>query len=118
MFQRWPGDTVDGNGRLSLGTTRRIRTATANSVATLDSLLYLLTYHTITFTCADSISGFSGTVDLTLHRDSGEKVLATTRSGDGAFSFTWYDNTEALYVNADDGVNVGRSALTLAAGSP
>lgn len=118
VFQRWPGDTVDGNNRLDLGTSRRWRNTTGNSVSTFDSLMFMLTYHTITFTCADSISGFSGTVTLSLHRESGEKVLQTTRSGDGAFSFTWYDNTEELYVVADDGTNVGRSALTLAAGSP
>ncbi len=118
VFQRWPGDTVDGSARLDIETSRRIRATAANSVATLDSLMYLLTYHTITFTCADSVSGFSGTVTLSLHRESGEKLMETSRSGDGAFSFTWYDNTEELYVVADDGTNVGRSALTLAAGSP
>ncbi len=75
----------------------------------------VITFHSITYTAADSISGFSGTVDLSLHRAaSGEKVLETTRSGDGAFSFTWYDDTEELYVVADDGTNVGRSEDTLA----
>ena len=118
VFQRWPGDSVDGNSRLDIETSRRWRLATAQSVATFDQLSLLLTYHAITFTCADSISGFTGTVTLSLHRASGEKVLETTRSGDGAFSFTWYDNTESMYVQASDGTNVGRSALTLAAGSP
>ncbi len=118
VFQRWPGDTVDGLNRLDIETSRRWRLATAQSVATFDQLTLMLTYHSITFTCADSISGFSGTVDLTLHRENGEAVLGTSRSGDGAFSFTWYDNTEELYVMADDGTHVGRSALTLAAGSP
>lgn len=118
VFRRWPGDSVDGHDRLDLETARRWRIATAQSVSTFDHLSLLLTYHSITFTCADSISGFTGTVNLWLHRESGEKVLATSRSGDGAFSFTWYDNTEELYVSADDGINVGRSALTLAFGSP
>ena len=75
----------------------------------------MFTYHSITFTAADSITGFTGTVDIGLHRSaSGEKVLETTRSGDGAYSFTWYDDTEELFVSADDGTNVGRSEDTLA----
>lgn len=115
LFQRWPND-VDTD-RMNIETSRRWRLFNF-AVSGWNSLTMLLTYHTITYTCADSITGFSGTVDLGLHRASGEKVLETTRSGDGAFSFTWYDNTEDLYVVADDGTNVGRSALTLAAGSP
>lgn len=115
LFLRWPGDP--GADRMDIETARRWRVFSF-AVAGWNSLTMLMTYHTITYTCADSISGFSGTVDLTLHRESGEQVLATTRSGDGAFSFTWYDNTESLYVVADDGTNVGRSVLTLASGSP
>jgi hypothetical protein len=115
LFLRWPGDPAAD--RMDIETARRWRVYNF-AVAGWNSLTMLLTYHTITFTAADSISGFTGTVDLGLHRESGEKVLATTRSGDGAFSFTWYDNTESLYVTADDGTNVGRSELTLATGSP
>lgn len=115
LFKRWTGDV--GADRMEIETARRWRVYTF-PVAGWNSLTMMLTYHAITFTCADSISGFSGTVDLGLHRASGEKVLAATRSGDGSFSFTWYDNTEELYVVADDGTHVGRSALTLASGSP
>lgn len=115
LFLRWPGDPAAD--RMDIETARRWRIYSF-AVAGWNSLTMLLTYHTITFTAADSISGFTGTVGLGLHRESGEKVLATTRSGDGAFSFTWYDNTESLYVTADDGTNVGRSELTLATGSP
>jgi hypothetical protein len=75
----------------------------------------VITYSTPAYTVADSITGFSGTVNLTLHRAStDEKVGETSRVGDGAFSFPWYDNTEELYVVANDGTNVGRSQDTLA----
>ncbi len=83
-----------------------------------------LTYHAITFTVADSVAGFTGTVEIGLHRANdnpsqpGDLVGETTRSGDGAFSFTWYDNTEALYVAANDGTNAGRSVDDLATGTP
>lgn len=111
LFKRWTGDVA--SDRIELETARRWRTFNF-AVAGWSAIDMLITYHSITYTAADSISGFTGTVSLSLHRASGEKVLETTRSGDGAFSFTWYDNTEELYVVADDGVNVGRSELTLA----
>ncbi len=120
LFWRWPNDP--GADRLDLETSRRWRVVLGGAAANVTgwiSLNLMLTYHTITYTCADSISGFgAGTVNLSLHRESGEKVLETTRVGNGAFSFTWYDNTEPLYVSADDGTVVGRSELTLASGSP
>jgi hypothetical protein len=108
LFLRWPGDP--GADRMDLETSRRWRMIYGSAITGWVSMNLMMTYHTITYTVADSITGFSGTVDLALHRAaSGEKVLETTRSGDGAFSFTWYDNTEDVYVSADDGTHVGRS---------
>jgi hypothetical protein len=118
LFRRWPGDTAPE--RVNIETDRRYRAVLANGCFSFDYLDMLVTYHNITYTCADSLSGgFSGTVNLELHRaGTGEKVLETTRSGDGAFSFDWYDNTEEMYVVASDGTRVGRSLPTLAAGTP
>jgi hypothetical protein len=112
LFHRWPGDL--GADRMNIETSRRWRILNF-AVSGWNSLTMILTYHSITYTAADSITGFTGTVNLGLHRSSsGEKVLETTRSGDGAYSFTWYDDTEDLFVSADDGTNVGRSEDTLA----
>jgi hypothetical protein len=118
LFDRWPNDL--GADRMDIEVARRwvLYAPGANGAATVwFSMNLLMTYHTITYSVADSISGgFSGTVTLDLHRtSSGEKVLSTTRVGDGAFNFTWYDNTETLFVSADDGTSVGRSQDTLAA---
>jgi hypothetical protein len=72
------------------------------------------------FTEADNITGFAGTVSVDLHRSDentkqpGELVKSTTRSGDGPFSFTWYDNTEPLYISARSSANAGRSSDSLA----
>jgi len=112
LFDRWPGD-VDGT-RMDIETARRWRLFSPITAA-WSSLTIVLTYHSITYTAADSITGFTGTVNLALAReDGGEVVLVDSRSGDGAFSFTWYDDTEYLIVSADDGTNVGRSQATLA----
>jgi len=113
FFNRWAGDA--DSSRLDLETNRRYIINSSNAVTWANHLIMIVTYHSITFTAADSITGFTGTVDIGLHRSaSGEKVLETTRSGDGAYSFTWYDDTEELFVSADDGTNVGRSEDTLA----
>lgn len=72
-----------------------------------------LTYHAITFTVSGTVSGSnSGTVNLGLHdATTGELLLTTSRSGDGSYSFTWYDDTADVYVAAyEDDTHVGRSA--------
>lgn len=113
LFKRWSNDNF--SNRMSLQTARRWRTVLNNNASSFDYLDLIFTYHSIPFTVADSISGFSGTVTLSLHRsDTGEIVDQTTRSGDGSFSFTWYDNTENVFVSATDGTNVGRSTDGLA----
>lgn len=118
FFKRYPTD-ADPN-RVDIETARRWRAFSANASTTFDYLDMVITYHTISYTVADSISGFSGTVDLELHRSKddssrpGELIATTTRSGDGAFSFVWYDNTVPVFVRADDGTNVGTSQEDLA----
>lgn len=109
VFNRWYGDI--GPDRVALQTARRWRLTSA--AASFDHLDMYLTYHTITYTVAGTVSGSGGgTVDLDLERESThEGVLSTSRSGNGAFSFTWYDDTEDVYVSAyEDGTHVGRSA--------
>jgi len=114
LFYRWVGDA--NSTRFGLQTARRWRTLLANNCTAFDTLELMFTYHSITYTVADSVSGFSGTVYLDLCRTSNDDmVLATTRTGDGSFSFTWYDNTEYLFISASDGSNVvGRSQDSLA----
>lgn len=115
LFRRWPGDP--GPRRLGFENSRRWGVALANNAICFHHLDLLFTYHTITFTAADSASGFAnGTLTISLHREDGEKLLETTRTDDGPFSFTWYDDTEALFVSVIDSAGVaGRSELTTAA---
>jgi hypothetical protein len=70
------------------------------------------TYHSNTFSVTGSVAGSAGgTVELQLLRTADDKKLATTSSvGNGNYSFTWYDNTEKVYVVArESGVLLGRS---------
>lgn len=111
VFFRYPQDPDPD--RIDVAVARDYRLYTSTTAAA--GIYMIITYHSITYTAADSITGFTGTVELALHRAStGEKIGETSRSGDGSFSFTWYDDTEELYVVANDGTNVGRSQDTLA----
>jgi hypothetical protein len=115
FFKRWTGD-VDAD-RLDLETNRRYITNSANGVMWINHLIMQVTYHSITSTVAGTIADSNGgTVDISLHRaDSGERVKETSRTGDGAYSFTWFDNTENVFVDAyEDGTYKGRSAVGLA----
>jgi hypothetical protein len=114
---RWPAQQrlrpiVDlESATAKVGYTRR-------SASTHFAWDFWLTYHQITFSVAGDVSDSDGgTVNLTLHRASdGEQLASTSRSGDGAYSMTWYDDTEDVYVSAyEDATHVGRSAPDTAA---
>lgn len=118
LFYRFTGE--QDSHRMNIETSRRWKLYAPGNANTSGtgwfSFGVLMTYHTITSTVADSITGFTGTVTLDLLRTAtGEKVQTTSRSGDGAFSFTWYDDTEEVFVVAyDAGGTVGRSQNDLA----
>jgi hypothetical protein len=115
FFKRWPGDP--GAGRLDIETSRRWNIYNGQVGTAFYQLDYLITYHTITFTVAGTISGSGGgTIDIELLREgSHEMVLSTSRVGNGSYSFTWYDNTEPIYaVCREDGTHLGRSEEGLA----
>lgn len=109
LFKRW-GNDPDPD-RMSLQTDRRWRTVLNNNALSFDYLDLIFTYHSIPLVVSGTIGGFSGTVTINLHRVSnGEIVDTTTRSGDGTYTFNWFDDTEEVYVDANDGTNFGRSA--------
>jgi hypothetical protein len=112
VFNRWKGDPDPS--RLDILSSRRIRISLAQNTASYDILDAWVTYHSITHEVSGEITGASGnTVNIALHRAlTGEKVLETSRVGNGSYSFDWYDNTEPLYVEAyeEDTINSGRSS--------
>lgn len=110
VFKRWPNDA--DSERLDIETSRRWRCVLANNATSFDYLDLYFTYHTITFTVSGTITGSGGgTVNIDLIRDSdNETVLTTSRSGNGAYSFTWYDNTVNMFAAArEDSTHMGRS---------
>lgn len=115
LFKRWTGDS-DAD-RLNIETPRRFRTIINTTALTAASawhkrLTALVTYHTITYTISGTISGSAGgSITIDIHRaETGEKILSTSHTGDGAYSLTWYDDTADLYAVAyEDSTHTGRS---------
>ena len=115
FFKRWYGD-ADAE-RVDIETSRRWRLYSGQNTTAYWTSTIMLSYHTITKTVSGTVTGSGGgTVYLYLHRaddntaSAGEKLLTTSRSGNGAFSFTWYDDTEDVYVDGyEDATHMGRS---------
>lgn len=114
LFARWRvGATIDPDtDRLDIETSRRWRVAMGNNAPSFYYMDLIYTMHNITYTVSGSVTGSAGgTVTLDLHRVSnGEKVMSTTRTGNGSYSMTWFDNTEEVFVSArESGTLIGRS---------
>lgn len=127
VFKQFPGDVRKGGDniilpKIDIETSRRYRLYSHQQIANnFAYLAIVMAYHSITFSVADSVAGSGGgTVNLSLHRATGgERLIETSRVGNGAFSFTWYDNTENVYVDGyEDATHVGRSQPGNATGSP
>lgn len=118
IFYRFPGDVMGHETRLDPEVSRRWRWAVGNGVPVRGQLAAIFTYHTITYTVSGSVTGSAGgTVYIDLIRDGAplEILKTTTRTGNGSYSFTWYDNTIEVYTSAyEDSTHVGRSDSTVA----
>ena len=118
-MKRWPLDT--DSDRMDVEGSRVYRYTNVASCAKGVSMM--LTYHTITFTVGGDVTGSSGgTVDIDAFTEDGDEILhigSTSRSGNGAYSLTWYDNVYNCYTEArESGTLIGRSDNAVATGSP
>lgn len=102
IFKRFTGDP--DTSRLDVETSRRWRYLMANGCSVFAFLQMIVTYHSITFTVSGNISDSNGgTVAIKGNRtDNGELVATTSRSGDGAYSLTFFDSTIPVMVTAID----------------
>jgi hypothetical protein len=120
LFLRWPTDPDDS--RMNIETARRWRVTLAGAAANPAvwvSLNYMMTYHTITKTISGTVSGYADAdgagLTVRLFRINGDGYVdhignATTTTG-GAYTFTWYDDTETVFAAVhEDATHVGTSA--------
>jgi len=114
-YKRHPRDA--DTSRLNPETARDYRFDVSQNATTIWQAIKLITYHSITYTVAGNITGSDGgTVYLDLIRtDTGEVVDTKTRTGDGSYSFTWYDDTIDMIVLAyENDTKKGASAQDVA----
>jgi hypothetical protein len=110
VYYRWPNDA--DTQRITVQTSRRYKAYITRNTNSWDHLDFWFTYHSITYSVSGTVSGSDGgTINIDLFRTgTDDKVLSTSRSGNGAYSFTWYDNTVDLYTVAyEDSTHTGRS---------
>lgn len=113
-FRRWTDDP--DSSRMALELTRQYRICTASTM-TLSCRAWV-TYHSIVYAIAGTVTGSSGgLVTITAHRAAtGEKIGETSRTGNGAYTLEWYDDTEDVYTVArESGTLLARSDDGLAA---
>jgi hypothetical protein len=96
QFKRWPSDT--DSSRMNIETARSWRISGALAQKALGMWI---TYHSHTWTISGTVLGYEDAdgagLTVSLYRCSDGLYLgdATTTAG-GAFTFTWYDNTEDI----------------------
>lgn len=120
-FKRWPDDP---ESRLNIETSRDYRFDVNVTSSSLWQASMLLTWHSITYSVSGTISGSSGgTVTVKAHLASdagsistGTEIGSTSRSGNGSYSITWYDNTVDVFTEAWESASlIGRSDDDVAA---
>ncbi len=120
-FIRWPGDP--DTSRLDIENSRNYRFDVNVNSSQFWQAAMLLTWHSITYSIAGTIAGSSGgSVIIKAHLaiaagsiEKGTEIANTSRSSNGAYSMTWYDNTVNVFVQAWESSTVlGRSDDTVA----
>lgn len=115
-FTRWPNDA--DTSRLNLETARDYRYDVNVTASTFWQAAAILTYHSITYSIAGTVTGSSGgTVNIKAHVaveagsvSKGTEIASTSRVGNGAYSMTWYDNTVNVFSEAwESSTLIGRS---------
>ena len=107
-FDRWVGDPA---ARMDPEVAHDYTWSAQTTSVAVNSLMYLTT-HAITAEATGTITGSAGgTVNVYLHRkDTGELLASGSRTGNGTYTLTWYDDTVTCFVDAyEDGTHIGRS---------
>ncbi len=109
LFKKNPSDTI--MGYMDIETARKYRHY--GSITQHVSTVLVMTMHAITFTVDGQItSSNGGNVDITaVDSVRGIKVGSTSRTGNGSYSITVYDNVNNHYAEAyESATYLGRSA--------
>lgn len=116
FFTRWNNDA--DTDRLALLSSRKYSMYAGGGIGQFhNSLLFYVNYHTIKYNISGNISNSNGgNVNINLHDyNTDKKLMSTTRSGNGPYSFTFFDNTAPVYASAYENSSYkGRSGTGIA----
>ena len=122
-FQRWASD-IDATRMVLETASRRYALWDGLTINHGSGAVLSVTYRAINFTLSGTISGSSGgAIDIDAYRKIGDTDLRyvgdTTRTGNGVYSVTVYDNVDSHFSEArESGTLIGRSDDGTPAGSP
>jgi hypothetical protein len=120
LFYRWDGDPASDRIDLETGRRWRIHMNGSTAVTGWYGLSVLLTYHSIQYTVAGTVSDYvdadGAGLTVWIHRTtSGERIGVTTTTSGGAFSWPWHDDTEEVFaVCLESSTTTGASASDVA----
>ena len=99
-YKRYSGSLE--NGKYGHGPSTSSLSFVSNQSLCLSSIDSIYTYHGIKYLVSGSIKGSAGgTVTIDLHDTStNQRVLTTSRTGNGSYSFNWHDDINTIYVVA------------------
>ncbi|NBS71412.1 hypothetical protein EBT31_21245, partial [bacterium] len=103
LFKRWPNDT--DTERLNIETSRSFRFDSTVASATFWQSKQYITYHSITQPIGGTLSGVAVDTEVALkayNAFTGQLVGSAIRIGNGTYSIDWIDDTEPVYVVAED----------------
>jgi hypothetical protein len=110
MWKMHPTDTIQ-DSKLDIETARKYR---LEGILGQWTILRVVNYHSMTSTFSGNIVGYTGDgsgITVKIFRDSdGVQIGSTTSTAGGAYSFTWYGDTDSLFASAvQDSTHIGRS---------
>jgi hypothetical protein len=118
LVKRWPSDP--DTTRFDIETARRWMMNLVNSQTGYFAFDVVFTYHAVLYTVAGTVSSYADAdgagLTVRMHRDSdGELLKTATTTVGGAFTFTWYDNVDEVFVAVEENsTHVGRSVSAVA----
>lgn len=118
LYKHWPNDPK--TGAWDIETARRYRFFAAGASQYIFAS-HLITYHNISYTISGNVSGSNGgTINIAAYQtqNANTKIGSTSRTGDGSYTITWYDNTVPIIVSAnEDSTHKGVSNIQVAGNS-
>jgi hypothetical protein len=111
-WERWKGDPLVPSGAMKLESSSR-RWRVVSSAANTGQAALLLTHHNITSSISGAVSNYTGDgsgITLNVYSNNGSLIITGSTQVGGGYNIPWYDNTQPVFVYAQqDATHIGSS---------